>query len=86
MEYDREKADELVLALLQLTAFEDRGVRRAWKGIDWGIMNRLHEKGFISNPRNKAKSVVFSNEGFQLSRELYKKHFGTENNESAGGA
>ena len=86
MEYDKEKADELALALLQLTAFEDRGVRRAWKGIDWEIMNRLHQKGFISDPRNKAKSVVFSDEGFRQSRELYRKHFGIDNDESGGGA
>lgn len=86
MEYDTEKADELVLALLQLTAFEDRGVRRAWKGIDWGVMNRLYEKGFIGNPRNKAKSIVFSDEGFRRSRELYEKHFGRQQGRSSEGA
>jgi Domain of unknown function (DUF6429) len=29
-------------------------------GFDWDSMNRLHEKGFISDPRGKAKSVVFT--------------------------
>ncbi len=25
---------------------------RAWKGFDWETMNRLHEKGYISNPKS----------------------------------
>jgi hypothetical protein len=40
--------------LLHLTAFEDGPNIRAWKGHDWGALDRLHEKGFIANPRNKA--------------------------------
>jgi len=52
MEIDTEKIDEAVLALLYLTLHEDA---RAWKGFDWDAMNRLHEKGFISNPVGKAK-------------------------------
>jgi len=42
MEYDKDKVDEMVLALLFLT-IHDNG--RAWKGHDWGAMNRLHKKG-----------------------------------------
>jgi len=32
-------------------------------------MNRLHEKGLISQPRGEAKSVVFSDEGLRLAEE-----------------
>lgn len=39
-------------------------------------MERLHEKGFISDPKSKAKSVVLSEEGERQSRELFTKHFG----------
>ena len=39
-------------------------------------MNRLHEKGHISNPRGKAKSVALSEEGAKRSRELFEEHFG----------
>jgi len=38
-------------------------------------MNRLHEKGLISNPISKAKSVAMSEEGFKKAEELFKKHF-----------
>jgi hypothetical protein len=38
-------------------------------------MNSLHEKGYISNPVSKAKSVAFTEEGAKLSRELFEKLF-----------
>ena len=56
MAIDTDRIDEAVLALLYL-GLHDNG--RAWKGFDWDAMNRLHEKGMISNPVGKAKSVVF---------------------------
>jgi hypothetical protein len=46
------------LALLYLT-LHDR--YRAWKGFDWDVLNRLHERGFIEDPVNKTKSVIFPN-------------------------
>jgi hypothetical protein len=49
MDIDTDKIDETVLALLYLTLHEEN---RAWKSRDWDAMNRLHEKGFISNPDN----------------------------------
>ncbi|MDZ7699600.1 MAG: DUF6429 family protein [Deltaproteobacteria bacterium] len=74
MEYDKDKVDEMVLALLFLTT-HDKGTR-AWKGMDWDTMNRLHEKGYIGNPITKAKSVTLTDEGARLSEELFKKRFG----------
>ena len=76
MEYDKEKVDEMVLTLLYLTTFEEKFGLRAWKGMDWDALNRLHEKGFISNPKSKAKSVVLTEEGAKLSAELFEKHLG----------
>ncbi len=40
MEYDKGKVDEMVLALLSLTMFEDRSGLRAWKGHDWAALDR----------------------------------------------
>jgi len=77
MEYDKDKVDEMVLALLSLTICDqDQYGARAWKGHDWEAMNRLHAKGYISDPRSKAKSVVLTVEGLRRSRELFKKYFG----------
>jgi hypothetical protein len=72
MEIDTKKIDEAVLALLYLTLHEGW---RAWKGFDWEAMNRLHEKGFISNPVGKAKSVLLTEKGLQESERLFSKLF-----------
>jgi len=78
MEYDKDKVDEMVLALLYLTGSHDKYGTRAWKGMDWEAMNRLYEKGYISDPKTKARSVVLTEDGVKLSKELFFKHFGID--------
>ena len=75
MKIDYDTIDETVLALLHLTSFTEGGVTRAWKGHDWDALNRLYEKGIISNPRSKAKSVVLSDEGAKRANELFERLF-----------
>jgi hypothetical protein len=75
MEYDKDKVDEMTLALLYLVMHGKKGEERAWKGFDWETMNRLHEKGYISDPRSKAKSVMITTEGAQRSAELFSRFF-----------
>lgn len=77
MEYDADKVDEVALALLFLTMHKDGRAVRAWKGLDWGVLDRLHEKGWISDPKSKAKSVIITDEGEALAKEFFEKHFGT---------
>lgn len=72
MDIDTKKIDETVLALLHLTLHDGS---RGWKGFDWETMNRLHQKGFISDPVGKAKSVVLTDEGLRESERLFKKLF-----------
>ena len=72
MEIDENKIDETVLALLYLTLHDGA---RAWKSFDWDSMNRLHEKGLITDPVNKAKSVVLTEDGLQASERLFKQLF-----------
>ncbi|QWA09012.1 hypothetical protein GTU79_16055 [Sodalis ligni] len=64
--------DEAVLALLYLTLHD---YDRAWKGHDWDAMDRLYERGFICNPANKTKSVVFTEEGLRESKRLFERYF-----------
>lgn len=75
MELDLEKIDRAVLALLSLGLHEHS---RAWKGFDWDAMARLHEKGFISDPVGKAKSIVFTEEGLAESERLLEELFGLQ--------
>jgi hypothetical protein len=72
MELDTNKIDDAVLALLYLGLHDGA---RVWKGFDWEAMNRLHERGYITDPRGKAKSVVFTEEGFERSRRLLEALF-----------
>lgn len=75
MAYNKDKVDEMTLALLYLVMEKGNAGARAWKGFDWDTMNRLHEKGYISDPKSKAKSVAVSDQGERLAEELFKKHF-----------
>ena len=70
--YDWDKVDEVVLALLYLTLHDGS---LAWKGFDWESLDRLYAKGWISDPRNKAKSVQLTEEGVARSRVLFEQYF-----------
>jgi hypothetical protein len=70
---DDDRIDDAVLALLYLGLHYGN---RAWKGFDWDAMTRLHEKGYISNPVGKAKSVVFTDKGLHESERLLEALFG----------
>jgi hypothetical protein len=76
MDFDTDKVDDAVLALLYLTRCDDRYGAAAWKGHDWNALNRLHEKGYISDPVNRNKSVGLSDEGRARSEELFWMLFG----------
>ncbi len=72
MAIDEDSIDKAALALLYLTLHDGY---RAWKGLDWDVMNRLHEKGFIDDPVNKTKSVVFTDEGLREAKQLFEAMF-----------
>jgi hypothetical protein len=75
MEIDEEKIDDTVLALLYLTTFKDKHGLRAWKSHSWDVLDHLHQKGYISDPATKAKSVVLTEEGAKRSHDLFERHF-----------
>jgi Domain of unknown function (DUF6429) len=69
-----DKIDDAALALLYLTLHDGY---RAWKGFDWDVLGRLHDKGMIGDPVGKVKSVVFAEEGLQRSKALFETMFKT---------
>ena len=77
MEFDTDKIDEDVLALLYLTAFREKKdwPWRTWKSHDWEVMNRLCEKGYIFDPKSKAKSVTLSDEGYAKAKQLFEAKY-----------
>lgn len=78
MDYDPDKVDDAVLALLYLTMFGDKFGLRAWKGHDWDSLDRLYQKGYIGDPKGKAKSVTVTEEGRTRSEELFRRLFGRD--------
>jgi len=83
MEYDKYGVDAMVLALLYLTSTHDTSATRAWKGTDWEAMDRVYNKGDMSDPKGTAVSVVLTDAGAQLSRELFFTHCGAKEESSA---
>ena len=73
MELDTDKIDQAVLALLSLGRHEGY---RVWKSFDWAVMNRLHEHGYITDPVNKAHSVLLTEDGARESERLLYELFG----------
>ncbi len=90
MDYDEHEVDETVLALLWLTAWRDavipedsRGpgepateLWRAWKGMDWDVLGRLHAAGWIGDPATKARSVWLTEAGRVRAEALFAERFG----------
>jgi len=75
MDIDDEKLEQVVLALLHLNSFKEGEGRRAWKSLPREVMDSLHQKGYISDPVNKNKSVWLTDAGAKLSEELFEKLF-----------
>jgi hypothetical protein len=75
LELDHRKIEDAALAILYFG--HDQQTGRSWKNIDWGIMDGLFERGLISDPKNKNKTVGFTDEGLKLAekslRELFSK-------------
>jgi hypothetical protein len=69
---DTDQVDDCVLALLLLTLHDSD---RSWKGFDFEVMDRLFQKGYMYDPRGKAKSVVLTKEGLARSEKLFAEMF-----------
>ena len=69
---DTDRIDEAVLALLWLN-LSTTGT--AWKGFDWSAMDRLHERGLISDPARKAKAVPLPDAGMAEAERLFNALF-----------
>ena len=76
---DHERILEGALAILSLSRFEED---RAWKGLNWDLLDEMHKRGWISNPATKAKSIIFSDEGLKLAKEYLDKYFAKLDNVS----
>ena len=76
MDNNTEKVNDAVLALLYLGSWSNEfGSRRAWKGMDWSVMDQLYDSGWIDDPKSAAKSVWLTDEGIARGNELAAPYF-----------
>jgi len=71
-ELDEDLLAEAALALMSLTQHDGD---RVWKQYPWHITDRLHEKGYISDPKSKAKSVQLTGEGEAHAKRILREQF-----------
>ena len=75
MDYNRDKVDEMTLALLFLVSSRVGKGGRAWRGFDQQTLERLHQKGWIERPSPKELSLTLTPGGMQKAEELFERHF-----------
>ena len=73
MEFDTDKIDDAILAFLSFTLHDKI---RAWKGHDWSVLGRWHDKLWIADTGGKVRSVVFAEEGLAESQRRLGRSFG----------
>lgn len=68
---------DLTLMLIYLTSWTEAeppfDARRAWKGYDFGILNKLTNEGLLEGSK-RAKSIYLTEEGENKARELLTKY------------
>ena len=74
MNYQADKVDDAVLALLLLGA----SGQRAWRGIDVEAIDRLVAKGWLKTPDRNAPTLEFTDAGLQHARESFARLFGDD--------
>jgi hypothetical protein len=75
MEYDKNKVDEMALALMYLTMSRLPEGGRAWKSFDISTLDRLQQKGWIVGLKNTSATVEVTTEGMEKAEELFRRHF-----------
>jgi hypothetical protein len=70
--HDIDKIDQAALAVLYLSRYEGAAT---WKGFDWDVMGRLYQRGYITNPVTKAKSIGLTDAGMREAVRLFRALF-----------
>jgi hypothetical protein len=75
MDYDKDKVDEMTLALMFLVMSRVGEGGRAWKSFDAQTIERLHVKGWVANPNVKGATLDLTPEGLKKAEELFRNTF-----------
>jgi hypothetical protein len=69
---DPELLDDAVPAILY---YNEATADGAWKSLPWEATDRLHKKGYISDPAKARKSVDIHQEGYDRARAAFERLF-----------
>jgi hypothetical protein len=75
MDYDKDKVDEMTLALMVLVMSRTPTGGRVWKTFDVPTLDRLREKGWIANLNSRSATVDVTEMGTKKAEELFREHF-----------
>ncbi len=75
MDYDKDKVDEMTLALMYLVMSRTPAGARAWKTFDVPTLDRLREKGWIANWDSRSATVDVTEVGTKKAEELFRQFF-----------
>ncbi|MBN1412551.1 MAG: hypothetical protein JW969_17010 [Spirochaetales bacterium] len=77
MNFNKDKVDDMTLALIFLGTSKTPGIpgARAWGGLNPQTLERLHQKGLIEDPKQKATSLHLTEEGYARSKQLFEEYF-----------
>jgi len=79
MTIDIEKASEIGIAVLAMTQHADQtGGVRVWKGIDWELLDVMHQRGWIGNPAGKTKSVRITESSLSVAQAAQAQYLKAE--------
>ena len=77
MNYDQDKVDDAVLALLYLVLHQP-GPYQAWLSFEWATLDRLHQKGMIGDAKNKNTSVALTDDGVAKAAVAFQRLSGVD--------
>ena len=74
---ESETLEDVVLALLYAFSWKEKVtpdyfVLRSWKGYDFGVLDALEAKGYITDS-HRAKSVILTEDGIERASKLKEK-------------
>jgi hypothetical protein len=72
MDCDPAKVDDAVLALLLLGT----SGKRAWRGLDAEVIDRLCAKGWLEAPDRNSPTLMFTDAGLHRAKEQFALLFG----------
>jgi hypothetical protein len=74
--FNADRLDDLVLALPWFNSTETEfGGHGAWKSLPWDVLDRLHARGLIGEPRRKSYSVTLDDEARERGRAVFEQWF-----------